>query len=410
MPSPSRYVSQQAPRSTKVLPNSDLALANTLNIPERHPSPPPPLAPDPTEHTSSSQEVLAQIRTSLQQRLSPPTPPHAVDRPSDPGAKVSCTARTRIPTPEGELWLHVFENSVDSKEHLAFVVDRAQLAGPPHPLAPIRSRSLDAVTSPQETKLDRLIRGAYVGRLGLGPGQSLTPSRPSTPCGPGGPWLSQTENVPIVRIHSECFTGETLGSRRCDCGEQLVRSLRYIFTHPPYAGVVVYLRQEGRGIGLANKLRAYNLQDVGFDTLEANELLGFAGDLREYGVAKAMLEDLGLSQVRLMTNNPSKIEALMSEPMSVKVVERIELVPMQWKGTTHHREIKRRGNSHQGEPNREEEDQDQVGLEKEDQGRSEELDAYLRTKILRMGTSFTFPLFLVIHDGRGDIVGDESCF
>lgn len=129
----------------------------------------------------------------------------------------------------------------------------------------------------------------------------------------------------LTRIHSECFTGDVLGSRRCDCGEQLQRALHLIAQEG--RGIVLYLRQEGRGIGLAEKLRAYNLQDKGYDTVDANLMLGHAEDEREYGVAAEMLRALGVETVRLLTNNPSKIESL--QQLGIPVSERVPLQPQQ---------------------------------------------------------------------------------
>ena len=124
---------------------------------------------------------------------------------------------------------------------------------------------------------------------------------------------------PLVRIHSQCLTGDVLGSLRCDCHLQLELALKTIAEHG--SGILIYERQEGRGIGLMAKLKAYELQDQGRDTVEANEELGFAADHRAYELPAAVLKALGVSQVRLMTNNPEKVEAL--ESVGIKVVERI---------------------------------------------------------------------------------------
>jgi len=124
-----------------------------------------------------------------------------------------------------------------------------------------------------------------------------------------------------VRIHSECITGDLFGSTRCDCGEQLKASLDYIHE---YGGMLIYLRQEGRGIGLVNKLKAYNLQDEGFDTVVANHQLGFATDLRNYDAALAILNQFGIKRIQLMTNNPEKLHAF--ETSGVSVESRIPLV------------------------------------------------------------------------------------
>ena len=125
----------------------------------------------------------------------------------------------------------------------------------------------------------------------------------------------------LVRMHSECLTGDVFGSLRCDCGEQLDRSLELIAKEGQ--GVLVYLRQEGRGIGLQQKIHAYNLQDAGHDTVDANLLLGHQADERDYTVAVRILEELGIKSVRLITNNPVKISAL--EEAGIKVSDRVEL-------------------------------------------------------------------------------------
>ncbi len=123
----------------------------------------------------------------------------------------------------------------------------------------------------------------------------------------------------LIRLHSECLTGDALFSQRCDCGAQLEAAMRAIAAEG--RGALLYLRQEGRGIGLLNKIKAYKLQDEGADTVEANERLGFAADQRDYSLVKPMLNKLGIKKVRLMTNNPRKVVAL--EDLGLDVVERV---------------------------------------------------------------------------------------
>ncbi len=126
----------------------------------------------------------------------------------------------------------------------------------------------------------------------------------------------------LARIHSECLTGDALFSQRCDCGPQLEMALQKIAQEG--RGVLLYLRQEGRGIGLLNKVRAYHLQDEGADTVEANQLLGFAADLRNYGLCDPMLKHLGIESLRLMTNNPRKLAAMAG--LNVTVAEHVPLI------------------------------------------------------------------------------------
>ncbi|KAF8915331.1 GTP cyclohydrolase II-domain-containing protein [Mucidula mucida] len=306
--------------------------------------------------------------------------------------EVKCMARTRIPTPHGPAFLHLYHNNRDSKEHLAIVIDSSQFSPGAIVPPPIRSRSLDAVWSPSETEMDRITRGAYVGRLSAAHQHASHPRS-------GERTGVQMDNVPspLIRIHSECFTGETVGSMRCDCGEQLDEAIRLIsqpitipssspFTPPttiPGRGAVVYLRQEGRGIGLLSKIRAYNLQDLGHDTVTANLMLGHGADERGYDIAIAILRDLGLAAdagegVRVLTNNPDKVEAL--EKDGLRVVERVPMIPRSWK--------LRHPGKHQPDEHISEKDEDRIVGATLIGGNAvygEDLDKYLRTKVLKMG-------------------------
>jgi len=133
--------------------------------------------------------------------------------------------------------------------------------------------------------------------------------------------MGELKNGIIVRIHSQCITGEVFGSLRCDCGFQLNYALKRISEEKN--GILIYLSQEGRGIGLINKIKAYYLQDLGYDTVSANHQLGFEGDLRNYKVAFEILKDLGISEIKLMTNNPNKIKEL--QIYGIKIIERIPI-------------------------------------------------------------------------------------
>lgn len=266
---------------------------------------------------------------------------------------VECIVRARIPTTTGaEMFLHLYHNDLDDKEHLAIVFGNT-----------IRSRSLDKVR-PGETEMDRMIRGAYIGKLRPGrvsswydeekPGEAASPEAGGAVSSPHTSPQSSLNEAPLVRIHSECYTGETAWSARCDCGEQLDEAARLMslptetLTEPAsqqsageqsnaVGGVIVYLRQEGRGIGLGEKLKAYNLQDLGSDTVEANLLLRHPADARSYGLATAILVDLGLGVdsnphgIRLLTNNPDKIRAVEGPNREVVVKERVPMVPLAWR-------------------------------------------------------------------------------
>lgn len=378
---PPQYVSRQAPRSQRL---KDRKVSSTTVTRSRRA---PSLAGVPQSvpvchETSADTGIDTRL---LAVNLTPP----AFD-PSLVCAQVQCLSRARIPTPHGPAFLHLYRNNRDNKEHLAIVVDPAQLEDPSthRAIPPIRSRSLDATWSPAETEMDRIVRGAYLGRLTSTTRTSsaeshtaLDPSsRPSLP-------------APLLRIHSECFTGETIGSMRCDCGEQLDEALRLISLPVPVAsgtvpgrGVIVYMRQEGRGIGLLSKLRAYNLQDMGHDTVTANLMLGHGADERRYEIAGAILQDLGMGHegVRLLTNNPDKVHALQQE--GVRIVDRVEMVPRSWQCHQYnHQHVE--GGVHAAS----EVFAAGVTLIGAGPAHGEELDRYLRTKVERMGHMLTLP-------------------
>ncbi|KAH7916286.1 GTP cyclohydrolase II-domain-containing protein [Hygrophoropsis aurantiaca] len=385
------YVSRQAPRRAR-LQNQVILESKKNGIPgSLEPLKAAENLPSPISRKHLSSAVNVQMSEIPPQSHPPPTIL----------TEVKCMARTRIPTPHGPAFLHLYHNNRDQKEHLAIVIDPAQYSDEETPLAPaIRSRSLDAVWSEDETEMDRIIRGAYVGKL------STTSQRASHPPSSYQHFSTDAVPSPLVRIHSECFTGETVGSMRCDCGEQLDEAIRLIsqpitlphdpsvgLTTMPGRGAVVYLRQEGRGIGLLSKIRAYNLQDLGHDTVTANLLLGHNADERSYEVASAILRDLGLGSevgegVRLLTNNPDKVLALEKE--GLRVVERVPMVPRSWKNRSAapltDGPIVTYGSS---------EGEKAVGVTMlgGEAAQGEDLDKYLRTKVLRMG--HMLPLHLV---------------
>lgn len=229
---------------------------------------------------------------------------------------VVCDSRARIPlTSGGEVFLHAYRNAVDNKEHIAFVFGKET-----------KSQSLFAVRE-GETEEDRMVRGAYDG--------TLYPGRSSSSFGDDDIEVDGVDNKSgleeedmLVRIHSECFTGETAFSGRCDCGDQLKEAVFEMAERG--RGVIIYLRQEGRGIGLAEKLKAYNLQDLGADTVTANLLLKHPADARSFGVATSMLLDLGCKKIKLMTNNPDKIKTVEGPNKEIEVTQRVAMVPASW--------------------------------------------------------------------------------
>ncbi|KAF8076633.1 GTP cyclohydrolase II-domain-containing protein [Lyophyllum atratum] len=329
--------------------------------------------------------------------------PHA---PVLPPVVVKCMARTRIPTPHGPAFLHLYHNNRDTKEHLAIVIDSAQLSDNLDPVSapPIRSRTLDAVWE-GETEMDRITRGAYVGRLSA---TSQRVSAPSNAC-PKPRDINPAIPSPLIRIHSECFTGETVGSMRCDCGEQLDEAIRQIsqpITMPspsplhspttiPGRGAVIYLRQEGRGIGLLSKIRAYNLQDLGHDTVTANLMLGHQADERGYEIACGILRDLGLGGeagtltgegVRVLTNNPDKVEALQKE--GLRIVERVPMIPRSWQ-KRHSEFVAKKFSMTESSPYIVQHDEGErvagATLIGGNAVYGDDLDKYLRTKVVRMG-------------------------
>ncbi|KAI3404840.1 RIB1 [Candida oxycetoniae] len=274
--------------------------------------------------------------------------------------QVNCIARARIPTTQGpDIFLHLYENNIDSKEHLAIVFGED-----------IRSRSLFK-QRPGETQQDRMTRGAYVGELYPGRTTADSDNTRTLHFTPEGDLIIDDltfAEPTLVRIHSECYTGETAWSARCDCGEQFDQAGKIMGENGH--GCMVYLRQEGRGIGLGEKLKAYNLQDLGADTVEANLMLRHPADARNFSLATAILLDLGLVEIKLLTNNPDKIIAVEGKHQEVTVSERIPMIPLSW------------SHSHENGSN---------GVSKKGIN-SKEIEGYLSTKIERMGHLLEKPI------------------
>ncbi|MCV6608526.1 MAG: GTP cyclohydrolase II [Campylobacterales bacterium] len=154
-------------------------------------------------------------------------------------------------------------------------------------------------------------------------------------------YTDSLKDVPLVRVHSECVTGDAIGSLKCDCGEQLDKALELISKNPD-GGAILYLRQEGRDIGLVNKINAYNLQDTGLDTVEANHQLGFADDERTYEIAEFILGYLKISKLELLTNNPKKIESL----DGIEIVKRVPIIMKTNKHNENYLKVKKEKSGH----------------------------------------------------------------
>ncbi|KAI8851068.1 GTP cyclohydrolase II-domain-containing protein [Chytridium lagenaria] len=215
-----------------------------------------------------------------------------------PPLTVQCEVRTRIPSEwGGEPQLLLYSNNHDAEEHLAIL-------------------HLDRLRD-SDTDSERAVRGARPVNVGEAV-EADTEARKMRGV--------VEEEPPLARIHSCCFTGETLGSVRCDCREQLQEAMRLMAIEG--RGVILYLKQEGRGIGLKEKLRAYNLIDQGYDTMEANVMLGQPPDARDYDIASAILRDLRIASVRLLTNNPDKLASV--QRGGVTVASRVPMVPLSW--------------------------------------------------------------------------------
>lgn len=221
--------------------------------------------------------------------------------------EVYCMEKARVSTEFGQAFLYRYRTNCDDKEHLAWVYKGAP-----------KSNSLQ-VPFPNETPDEHIIRGNYSGTL---INHNYVDSVHNDEK------IHTVDNKdPLVRLHSECFTGDIMGSTRCDCGEQLKEAKRLAAEQ---GGIILYLRQEGRGIGLGEKMKAYNLQDLGADTVVANQLLGHPAENRNFGIATAILLDLNQSKIRLLTNNPAKIETIQGKNNEVEVTERVSMIPLSW--------------------------------------------------------------------------------
>jgi len=314
--------------------------------------------------------------------------PQVIESEIEKNLKVRCEVRCRIPTKDkGEFYVHLYTNNLNNKKHLAIV------AGPY-----IYSKSLNEIRE-DDTDEKRMIRGATIKPNVTLPLKSIDNSN-------GISNLSEINNetisvnnnkpdiehqIPLVRIHSECFTSETIFSCRCDCAEQLERAMKKIQEYGN--GVVVYLRQEGRNIGLLNKMMAYNLQDHGYDTVEANIKLNQPVDGRNYTIAQRILEDLQIDTIRLLTNNPDKIEQLKS--LGVNVVERIPMIPSIWENVnkqTHYICSDSTSSNYSNDL------EDMIINESENEsepGKLTELEKYLQTKVESMNHDIPLPDYLI---------------
>jgi len=310
--------------------------------------------------------------------------------------KVRCEVRCRIPTKDkGEFYVHLYTNNLNNKKHLAIV------AGPY-----IYSKSLNEVRE-NDTDEKRMIRGATIKPNVTLPLKSLDIVKDIPNIQKINETIYSNNNVnkisdlehkiPLVRIHSECFTSETIFSCRCDCAEQLDRSMKQIQDYGN--GVVVYLRQEGRNIGLLNKMMAYNLQDHGYDTVEANVKLNQPVDGRNYTIAARILEDLQIDSIRLLTNNPDKIEQLNS--LGINIVERIPMIPSIWENkhiNCNHQTQYLSSDSNSNCSNDLDYDMNNILNESEvesEHGKLTDLEKYLQTKVESMKHDIPLPDYLI---------------